>query len=181
MTNPALDIPAYKNPLLSIAERLDDLLSRMSSAQKLAQLNCHPLVFMDAERSAAVMKQGMGHVALSVSSGESIAQNIALVEAVQRFLVEETELGIPALVHTEALSGAMLAGATNFPGAIALGATWDPEAVEAMGRVIARQLVPLGIRHVLSPVMDVARDIRWGRIGETYGEDVALVARMSVA
>src|SRR4029078_6250805 len=72
-------------------------------------------------------------------------------------------------------------GATNFPGAIALGATWDPEGIEDMGRIIARQLVPLGVRHALSPVLDVARDIRWGRIGETYGEDSTLNARMSVA
>jgi beta-glucosidase-like glycosyl hydrolase len=171
----------YQNALLPFAQRVDDLISRMSPRQKVAQLNCAPLVFMQAERKEAVMGQGMGHFSLSVSSGESIEQNIALVEEVQSYLVEQTELGIPAIVHTEALSGAMLAGATNFPGAIALAATWDPEGIEAMGRVIARQLVPLGIRHVLSPVMDVARDPRWGRIGETYGEDVALVARMSVA
>jgi beta-glucosidase len=153
----------------------------MSPAQKLAQLNCSPLTFMANESRAAVMGQGMGHLALSVSSGASMEVNLALVEEAQHFLIEQTELGIPALIHTEALSGAMLVGATNFPGAIALGATWNPERVQAMGRVIAKQLVALGIRHVLSPVMDVARDPRWGRIGETYGEDATLAARMSVA
>jgi beta-glucosidase len=181
MTNSAGDLPIYKNSLLPISQRVDDLLSCMSPAQKLAQLNCTALRFMEAERSEAVMGQGMGHFALSIVSGETIEQNAALVEAAQRFLIEQTELGIPAIVHVEALSGAMLVGATNFHGALGLGATWNPEGVEAMGRVIAKQLVSLGIRHVLSPVMDVARDLRWGRIGETYGEDATLVARMSVA
>jgi len=180
MTNAVSD-PVYKNPHLPIAERVNDLLARMSPAQKLAQLNCSPLTFMPDERRAATMGQGMGHLALSVSSGQSMEVNLALVEEAQHFLIEQTELGIPALIHTEALSGAMLVGATNFPGAIALGATWNPERVQAMGRVTAKQLVALGIRHVLSPVMDVARDPRWGRIGETYGEDATLVARMSVA
>lgn len=179
MTNTA-SVPDYKNPNLPVAERIDDLIARMSPAQKLAQLNCNPLTFLQDERRKTLMGQGMGHLALSVSSGESMEINIALVEAAQKFLVEHTELGIPALVHTEALSGAMIVGATNFPGAIGLAATWDPENVEAMGRVIAKQLVSLGVRHVLSPVMDVARDLRWGRIGETYGEDPTLSARMSV-
>src|SRR6478736_5056734 len=106
MTNSAPDLPAYKNALLPFAQRVDDLISRMTTAQKLAQLNCAPLVLMGAERKDSVMGQGMGHFALSVSSGESIEQNIALVEEVQRYLVEQTELGIPAIVHTEALSGA---------------------------------------------------------------------------
>ncbi len=181
MTNSAPDLPIYKDPRLPIPQRVDDLISRMSPAQKLTQLNCTALRFIEAERSEAVMGQGLGHFALSIASGESIEQNAAMVESAQRFLVEQTELGIPALVHVEALTGAMLVGATNFPGAIALAATWDPEGVEAMGRVIARQLVSLGVRHVLSPVMDVARDLRWGRIGETYGEDATLAARMSVA
>jgi beta-glucosidase len=181
MTNSRPDLPFYKNSYEPIPERVDDLLSRMSLTQKLAQLNCTALRFIDVEHSEAVLGQGMGHFALSIASGETIEQNAAMVEAAQRFLVEQTELGIPALVHVEALAGAMLVGATNFPGAIALGATWDPEGVEAMGGVIARQLGALGVRHVLSPVMDVARDIRWGRIGETYGEDATLAARMSVA
>src|SRR5262245_21333296 len=108
MTNSAPDPPMYKNSPLPIPQRVDDLLSRMSPAQKLAQLNCTALRFIEAERSKAVMGQGMGHFALSIASGETIEQNAALVEAAQRFLVEQTELGIPALVHVEALSGAML-------------------------------------------------------------------------
>jgi beta-glucosidase len=181
MTTPGSNLPAYKNAHLPIAERAEDLLARMSLTQKLAQLNCTALRFIEPERSEAILGQGMGSFALSIASGGTIEENAAMVEAVQRFLVEQTELGIPALVHVEALSGAMLVGATNFPGAIALGATWDPDGVEAMGRVISKQLAALGVRHVLSPVMDVARDIRWGRIGETYGEDATLVARISVA
>ncbi|MCB9460135.1 MAG: glycoside hydrolase family 3 C-terminal domain-containing protein [Anaerolineaceae bacterium] len=181
MTGSAKERPIYKNPLVSIPERVEDLLSRMSPEQKLAQLNCNHLTFMQHEQRLTLMGQGMGHLALSISSGTSIEQNIDLVEQAQRFLVNETELGIPAIVHCEALSGAMLVGATNFPSPIALAATWDSDSVEAMGRVISKQLVPLGIRHILSPVMDVARDPRWGRIGETYGEDPTLSARMSVA
>jgi beta-glucosidase len=181
MTNAAPKHPIYRNPQVPIAERIDDLIARMSPAQKLAQLNCSPLTFLADERRAALLGQGMGHLALSVSSGASMEVNLALIEEAQHFLIEQTELGIPALVHVEALSGAMLVGATTFPGAIALSATWNPELVQAMGRVIAQQLMAMGIRHVLSPVMDVARDPRWGRIGETYGEDATLSARMSVA
>jgi hypothetical protein len=84
MTHAAPGLPAYKDPCLPLAQRVDDLISRMSPAQKLAQLNCTPLVFMGAERKDAILGQGMGHFALSVSSGASIEQNIALVEAVQR-------------------------------------------------------------------------------------------------
>src|SRR6185295_6538028 len=98
MTNSAPDLPVYKNPLLPIPQRVDGLISRMSPAQKLAQLNCTALRFIEAERSEAVMGQGLGHFALSIASGETIEQNAAMVESAQRFLVEQTELGIPALV-----------------------------------------------------------------------------------
>src|SRR6476620_394055 len=105
MTNLMQDLPDYKNSLLPVEQRVNDLISQMSPAQKLAQLNCAMLTFMPVELREGVMGQGMGHLALSVSSGQSIEENIALVEAAQHFLVEQTELGIPALVHAEALSG----------------------------------------------------------------------------
>ena len=89
--------------------------------------------------------------------------------------------GIPVIRHNEALTGQMTADSTVFPSAIGLGATWDPAAVEKMADVIRRQMVAEGTRQALSPVMDVARDPRWGRVGETYGEDPTLCAAMSVA
>ena len=103
------------------------------------------------------------------------------VNAIQHYLVTETRLKIPALVHNEALNGVVAPGFTAFPTAIGLAATWDPEAVGEMADIMRRQMRAVGMLHALAPVMDVARDARWGRVTETYGEDPYLVSAMSVA
>ncbi|OCT15185.1 hypothetical protein A8709_13865 [Paenibacillus pectinilyticus] len=177
---PKVNNAPYKNPELTIDERIEDLMSRMTLEQKIAQLGCVMSVAGVLEHLEVQLANGIGEVAVLVG-GRTTAENAALVEKIQKYLVEETDLGIPALIHAEALSGGIFAEATNYPIAIGLGATWDPEKVQLMGDVIRKQMTSIGIRQALSPVMDVARDLRWGRIGETYGEDPTLISSLSVA
>jgi beta-glucosidase len=124
---------------------------------------------------------GIGHIATPVGAGGLPKQMAKTANEIQRYLVEHTRLGIPAIIHGESLNGFAAAGYTSFPTAIGLAATWDPDAVEEMTAIIRRQMRSVGCRQALSPVMDVARDARWGRIHETYGEDPYLVSAMSVA
>src|SRR5439155_1670020 len=104
-----------------------------------------------------------------------------LLNDIQRFLVEDTRLGIPAIVHEESVGGLCARDATVFPQAIGLAATWDPALVEAVAGVIREQMLAVGARHTLSPVLDVARDPRWGRVEETYGEDPYLAGVLGTA
>ncbi|MFN3389795.1 MAG: glycoside hydrolase family 3 N-terminal domain-containing protein, partial [Allosphingosinicella sp.] len=103
------------------------------------------------------------------------------VNAAQRWAVEQTRLGIPLLLHEEGLHGYVARGATSFPQSIALASTWDPELVERIFAVAAREMRAAGPQLVLSPVVDIARDPRWGRIEETYGEDPYLTGEIGLA
>ena len=100
---------------------------------------------------------------------------------IQRFLVEQTRLGIPAILHEECLHGVMARDAVCFPQSIGQAATWDPALIERMAQRIGRHLRAIGASQGLAPVLDVARDPRWGRIEETYGEDAYLTATMGCA
>ena len=104
-----------------------------------------------------------------------------LANEIQRFLVEESSLGIPAIIHEESCAGYMAYGATTFPQAIGLAATWDTDTIQAIGDVIRTQMRAVGAHHTLAPVLDIARDPRWGRIEETFGEDPYLVSRIGTA
>ena len=104
-----------------------------------------------------------------------------VVGGLQRAAVDGTRLGIPLLIHAEALNGFLAGGHMVFPTPTGLAATWSPELVEAMADIIRRQMKRVGVRHALSPNMDVALDPRWGRMHETYGEDPYLAAALSVA
>jgi len=108
-------------------------------------------------------------------------QNAEAIDAVQRYLVEKTRWGIPALVVDETLHGLMSPGATVFPQAIALGSTWNPALVARVAAVAAKEARAVGVSQALGPDLDLARDPRWGRVEETYGEDPFLTARMAVA
>ena len=114
-------------------------------------------------------------------SARTPAETVALTNAVQRWMIEETRLGIPTLFHEEGLHGFQGRYATSFPQALALAATFDRALVEDVYDVTAREIRARGAHHVLSPVVDVARDARWGRIEETFGEDPYLVSEMGVA
>ncbi|MBC6403315.1 MAG: glycoside hydrolase family 3 C-terminal domain-containing protein [Hyphomonadaceae bacterium] len=114
-------------------------------------------------------------------SARTPSETVELTNAIQKWMIEETRLGIPTLFHEEGLHGFQARYATSFPQSIALAATFDPGLVEDIFSITAREIRARGAHHVLSPVVDVALDPRWGRIEETYGEDPYLVARMSVA
>jgi beta-xylosidase len=168
--------------------RADALLHEMTIEEKAMQLSCVvPLALLDRKglmrgQADALIKDGIGHVAgiglLGHKSPETIARS---VNAVQRYLVTQTRLKIPAIFHNEALNGVVSPGFTAFPTPIGLASTWDPAAVEEMADIMRRQMRATGMLHALAPVMDVARDARWGRVTETYGEDPYLVSAMSVA
>lgn len=114
-------------------------------------------------------------------SARTPSETVKLTNAVQKWMIEETRLGIPTLFHEEGLHGFQGRYATSFPQSIALASTFDPELIERVYAITAREIRVRGVHHVLSPVVDVALDPRWGRIEETYGEDPYLVSRMGVA
>jgi beta-xylosidase len=169
-------------------QRADELLRQMTIEEKAMQLSCIvPIAVLGADgpmRSQldTLLGQGIGHIAGPGLIGHKMPETLAKsVNAIQRYLVTETRLKIPALVHNEALNGVVSPGFTAFPTAIGLAATWDPAAVQEMADIMRRQMRAVGMLHALAPVMDVARDARWGRVTETCGEDPYLVSAMSVA
>ncbi|PDQ36378.1 MAG: beta-glucosidase [Candidatus Lumbricidophila eiseniae] len=169
-------------------QRADELLQRMTLEEKAMQLSATmPTGLLGADgliesQATARMGNGIGQVsALGMFGHKSPAAMAQAVNSIQRFLVERTRLGIPAIFHNEALNGVVAPDFTVFPTAIGLAACWDPEAVTEMANTIRHQMRSVGLLQALSPVMDVARDSRWGRVHETYGEDPYLVSALSVA
>ena len=166
---------------------VEELLGQMTLEEKCAQLGgvwYSALLVegrLDQSRMEELLSDGIGQVARIASTGFDPGPAAEANDRIQRFLAERTRLGIPALPHEEALSGLMGPGATSFPQAIGLAATWDPELVEEVAAAIGRQVRAVGPRLALAPVLDIARDPRWGRLEETYGEDPELVSRMGVA
>lgn len=168
--------------------RARDLLPQMTVDEKAMQLSSvFPLGLFTPEgtnrdKLDAFVGHGIGHVcALGLIGHKTPLALAKAVNAIQRYLMTETRLKIPAIFHNEAMSGVVAPGFTAFPTPIATAAGWDTAAVEQMADLLRRQLRSVGLRQALGPVMDVARDARWGRIGETFGEDAYLVAAMSVA
>jgi beta-xylosidase len=169
-------------------QRADELLREMTIEEKAMQLSCVvPLALLGTDgpmpgQMDSLLGRGIGHVAGIGLPGHKLPDEIAKsVNAIQRYLVTETRLKIPAIFHNEALNGVVAPNFTAFPTPIGLAATWDPHAVEEMADIMRRQMRSVGMLHALAPVMDVARDARWGRVTETYGEDPYLVSAMSVA
>lgn len=167
----------YQNASLSIQDRVKDLMGRMTIEQKTQQLTCSMVTGMPEQKN---FKNGIGEII--VFAGSPPAKDIAaLIRMAQDMIMEQTEFRIPALVHAEALSGPMVSGCAVFPTSISLGATFDPEIVKDMGNRIRKQMVNIGIRQALSPVLDLIRDFRWGRTSEDYGSDPTLVSEMACA
>ncbi|HJW68479.1 MAG TPA: glycoside hydrolase family 3 N-terminal domain-containing protein [Candidatus Binatia bacterium] len=178
----------YRDTTLATDARLDVLLERMTLDEKLAQIGCvwsSRLLAQGAFDTVAareLLAHGVGHVTrIGGATVLGPRESATFTNAVQRFLVEETRLGIPAIVHEESCAGYTAKGATCFPQAIGLAATFAPDLVERMTRVIREQMLAVGARHTLAPVLDVARDPRWGRLEETFGEDPWLIAQMGIA
>ncbi len=178
----------YRDPARPIPERADDLVARMTTDEKLAQIGClWSTQLVDAggfseAKAGKLLAHGTGHVTrIGASTGLRPRESAAFMNAIQRYLVERTRLGIPAVVHEESCAGLCARDATQFPQAIGLAATFDPELVERIAGVIRAQMLAVGARHTLAPVLDIARDPRWGRTEETFGEDPYLVGRLGVA
>ena len=191
------DRPLYKDPSPPVERRVADLLGRMTLEEKVAQTLA---VWKRKERitdeegrfapakAAEVLGNGIGQIARPSELRDrpkrivlGPRENAVFVNAVQKWLVESTRLGIPALTHEEALHGLAAPKGTSFPVPIALASSWDPALVERVMSVAALEARARGTHEVLSPVVDLARDPRWGRTEETYGEDPYLVSRMGVA
>lgn len=180
--------PIYRDAACGIAERAQDLMARMTLEEKVAQLgSCWVYELQDEaglseNKAAALIGQGIGQIT-RVGGGSTLAPraSAAMSNAIQSFLLNCTRLGIPAIVHEECCSGYMALGATCFPQIIGLASTWTPELAEQMTAVIRTQMRAVGAHQGLSPVLDVSRDPRWGRVEETFGEDPLLAAQMGVA
>ncbi len=187
-------------------ERADLLLAAMTLEEKVAQLGsrwasndmAHAEVPAEEQHNVAPMQDvfaaagslsleeasghGLGHLTrIWGSAPVSVEQGVAEVVRQHHVVLDGTRLGVPALVHEECLTGFTTYGATVYPAAIAWGATFDPDLVERMASAIGRDMAAVGVHQGLSPVLDVVRDPRWGRVEETMGEDPYLVAMLGSA
>jgi beta-glucosidase len=185
----------YRNPELSGEKRVQDLLSRMSLEEKAAQMLCiwqqKPKALVDADGNFDLAKaaeffkhgHGLGQVGRPSDAGKGLnARKMAeTTNAIQKFFIENSRLGIPVVFHEECLHGHAAVDGTSYPQPIALAATFNPELIESIFTATALEARSRGAHQALTPVVDVARDPRWGRVEETYGEDPFLVSRMGIA
>ncbi|WP_338243494.1 glycoside hydrolase family 3 N-terminal domain-containing protein [Aurantiacibacter hainanensis] len=197
--------PLYKDARAPIPARVADLLARMTLAEKIAQIRTawvgkgdmiDQLDFVP-ERASQAFPDGIGHVTrpsdkrgvpgITGAAGGTAArwrtpaQTVEFINALQRWALEDTRLGIPVLLHEESLHGYMATEATMFPQALAMAGTFDTDLMRRVQSVTAREVRARGVPLVLSPVVDIVRDPRWGRIEECWGEDPYLTAEMGVA
>jgi len=182
----------YRDSRLPASERVRDLLSRMTLEEKFWQLYMIPGDLDDPANdyahgifglqiSTAPRTRGADGSRADVPAPEVARRHAERINAIQRFFVEKTRLGIPIIPFEEAVHGLAKEGATMFPQAIALAATWDATVMRRVASAIASETRTRGIRQVLSPVVNIADDVRWGRVEETYGEDPYLSSVMGVA
>lgn len=193
----------YKDASKSPEERVVDLLSRMTIEEKAAQMmgvwNEKKETLIDEKGNFDFEKaskayahgNGIGQVGrpsdagkdeqASHEAGFNAKQTVELTNAIQKFFIENSRLGIPVVFHEECLHGLASKGATSFPQPIGLGGTFNPELVEKLYAMTAEETRVRGGHQALTPVVDVARDPRWGRVEETFGEDPFLVSQMGVA
>ena len=195
-------VPAYKNRALPAKARLNDLLSRMTLEEKAAQMTCvwqqksqalvDPEGRFDLSKAKAAFKKklGLGQVGRPSDAGAppgepwkgQTGRGMAeLTNAIQQFFLENSRLGIPVIFHEECLHGHAARDATSFCQPIGLGATFNPELVETLFTMTAYEARVRGTHQALTPVVDVARDLRWGRVEETYGEDPYLNTQLGMA
>jgi beta-glucosidase-like glycosyl hydrolase len=182
----------YKDSRLSITERVSDLLGRMTLVEKIAQTYAQWLLLSadanhrirtDAFTQAATtddikekLKLGVGQITRPLGSHPvNPKDGVRALNALQRFLMNETRLGISAISHEECLVGLMIKGATLFPSALNYRSSWNPELIQSVGQEIRKEAKQVGCHQGLAPVLDVSRDVRWGRTEETMGEDPYLV------
>ena len=198
-------LPLYKQAGAAVEARVDDLLSRMTLDEKVAQLTCiwigknvvqNGRGDFDAARATQALPHGVGMLARpsdrkgvdNANAGADAAianrtagETAAYVNAAQRWAVERTRLGIPLFMHEESLHGYAARDATCFPQAIGLASSFDPALIERVFSVCAREMRARGANLALAPVVDVCRDPRWGRVEETFGEDPYLMGVLGKA
>ncbi len=188
--------PTYKNAEAPIQERVTDLLSQMTLAEKIAQLHALWLILSpdgkhevrtdkftgaaDGDQMREMLRHGLGQITRPLGSRPiDPLDGVRALNKLQKFMCEETRLGIPVMSHEECLSGLMARGGTLFPSSLAFGATWNQDLIEEVGRAIGMEARSVGCHQGLAPVLDVARDARWGRTEETFGEDPYLTGIMA--
>ncbi len=198
-----LDTAIYKDPDYSVEDRVNDLLSRMTLEEKVAQMmgiwNDKREALTDSNGNFDFQKasksfahgNGIGQVGRPSDAGKDpqagheagfdARQTVELTNAIQKFFIENSRLGIPVFFHEECLHGLASKHATSFPQPIGLGGTFNPELVEKLYAMTAEETRARGGHQALTPVVDVARDPRWGRVEETFGEDPYLVSQLGVA
>ncbi|WP_421751790.1 glycoside hydrolase family 3 C-terminal domain-containing protein [Croceimicrobium sp.] len=186
------DVPVYKDSNASIEARVDDLLGRMTVEEKFWQLFMIPGDISEAKEKykhgifgiQVATKSSTGNEVeqiLEYSSGGQAKETAMRINEMQKYFLEETRLGIPIIPFDEALHGLIREGATAFPQAIGLAASFNTKLMDTVAAAIATELKARGIQQNLSPVINIARDVRWGRVEETYGEDPYLSSRMAVS
>jgi beta-glucosidase len=180
----------YKDASQPIDKRVEDLVKRMSLEEKAAQLQAHfindTLIFENGslvleKEDKLKIQNGAGRVRSKSVYSKTPEWTVKSINALQKYLVEETRLGIPGLFFSEALHGFMREKGTSFPQAIALASTWDTVLIEKVFNKIALETRSRGSNQVLSTVLDLPRDLRWGRVEECYSEDPYLTSRMAMA
>ncbi|MBV4359004.1 glycoside hydrolase family 3 N-terminal domain-containing protein [Pinibacter aurantiacus] len=180
-----VEAPLYKDAKAPIEARVKDLMKRMTLQEKVAQMQDLSFSeFADGKKiDADKMNKRLKGLSYGVFEGMglTVEEYAQAINAIQHYMVENTRLGIPVFTSSEALHGCVHGGATIYPQAIALGSTFNPSLVNAMVKMIAPELKAQGSNQVLSPDLDLARELRWGRVEETYGEDPYLTGRMGVA
>jgi beta-glucosidase len=196
----SVERPVYKRSNAPVNLRIDDLLSRMTLEEKVAQLRTvwgekkqifNADLSVSAEKFVKKFPNSIGQIARPSDRfgdgsprkfpGFDAAETVRVVNELQNYALTKTRLGIPFLFHEEGLHGYAALGGTSFPQAIAMASTWDPVLIRAANAVIGREIRARGVSLALSPVVDVARDPRWGRFEETFGEDPFLAGEMGVA
>ncbi len=194
-TNKNAKTAPYLNRKLATDKRVKDLLARMTLEEKAAQMMCvwqekaNTLINeageFDLQKARKHFKKGhgLGQVGRpsDAAGGRNARATAELTNAIQKFFLEESRLGIPVIFHEECLHGHAAIDSTSFPQPIGLAATFDPDLVERLFTMTAEEARVRGTHQALTPVVDVARDPRWGRVEETYGEDPFLVSRLGIA
>ncbi|MDF3827630.1 MULTISPECIES: glycoside hydrolase family 3 N-terminal domain-containing protein [unclassified Pseudocitrobacter] len=193
--------PIYKDPQYPVNARVADLLARMTPEEKFAQMHAYWLVLSEdgQHRERSDMSDEFSGVSEQASLGERLMlgagqitrplgthivdakTGVRAANRLQKMLMEETRLGIPALFHEECLVGLLCKDATLFPSSLNYGSTWEPELVRRAAQQIGEEARTTGCKQGLAPVLDVSRDVRWGRTEETFGEDPWLVGVMACA
>lgn len=176
----------YQNVSLSPEERAAALLEEMDLNEKMAQTGCYFGISIKGNDSAKEIQEqcpyGIGSVStLGFRELDTKEEAAGWQRRVQKQIMEQSPHGIPAMFHMEGLCGGFVQGNTSIPSGINRGSTWDPELEEDLGSLVSRQEKAVGVTHVLAPVLDISRDSRMGRQGETYGEDPVLAGAMGAA